>query len=333
MFEILQSREDIDRAQALLKRQLASYRHERARAYVGYRGGRYDGDVQWFPGLGFWYVTQVVRDGKQYWNGFGREKPEEGATLSIACEVNSPIEGVNRRIGGAFARDSNGEFWLVHRGKIGGGRPGIGKSSFTSTYRGEWVAVDDGGRVTDVVPISPIASSRLAVRLRGFIEEVTRIKAEAGRPREFDDDSLFSGFSDEFSGRRAAYSSVPIEANCDHGLVVNALAREAEHRGIAPHNDKHRDLYLRDPSGSTFVLFEVKTGDERSILYTAVGQVLLNAIPMGDDVLKVLVLPRILGRQFAEALGKLGIETVSFSIDEASVQFFGLERVWRQLSS
>ena len=330
MLEVLRSREDIAAAQQKLQDQLDSLRSESVRAYVGYRGGRYEGSVRWFPELNLWHVTQVVRDGRQYWNGFGTTRPKEGSSLSITCEINSPVRGIDRRIGGAFTRDDDGKFWLVHRGKIGGGRPGIGKSSFAEAYRGEWITVVDGDRSTDVVPISSLESDRLVVRVNAFVREVARIKREAVTSSPLVDDGLFAGFTEEFSGPRAKYSGSSVEASCDHGQIVNALAAEAESRGMTPHSDVYRDLYTRGSQRKAVVLFEVKTGNDRTSLYCGVGQVLLHAAALGTDVVKVLVLPQApRDNRLAEALQALGIRIVTFDLDGPQVRFAGLGDIWR----
>jgi hypothetical protein len=334
MLEILQSHEDIESAESEFRARMSRLPSETVTAYVGYRGGRYDGGVRWYPELGFWYVTQIVRDGRQYWNGFGTEKPTPDANLSITCEINSPVEGIDRRIGGAFAKDAEGCVWIVHRGKIGGGRPGIGKSSFANGYRGEWVVAEDGDRLTDVVPISPLESGRLAIRVNGFIREVARIKTEAVGADSFDHGRFFAGFTAEFSGQRAKYTSSPVESSCDHGIVVNALAAEVESRGLRPHSDIFRDLYVRGAESGPVGLFEVKTGSDRTSLYCGVGQVLLHSAALGGSALRVLVLPKAPeDPRLGKALRDLDIGIVTFELEGHLVRFAGLDDVLRQLAN
>ena len=59
------------------------------------------------------------------WNAFGTERPYPGAGLDIACEINFPYEGINRRVAGVFAEDANGTVYVMHRGLIGGSKVGI----------------------------------------------------------------------------------------------------------------------------------------------------------------------------------------------------------------
>jgi hypothetical protein len=70
----------------------------------------------------------------RYWCTFGTGEPAEGVSLSIVCEVNIPIEGINRRVAGAFARDEAGLVCLLHGGKVGGGKARVGKETFLEYF-------------------------------------------------------------------------------------------------------------------------------------------------------------------------------------------------------
>ena len=67
----------------------------------------------------------------------------------------------------------NGEILLVHRGKIGGGRPGIGRSLFFNNYAGD--VEDINGKRFAV--IGDINSPDFVQKIEFFIKEVDRIKS------------------------------------------------------------------------------------------------------------------------------------------------------------
>ena len=65
----------------------------------------------------------------------GVTEPKVGKNNSLCAEINFPFEGINRNIAGAFAREGdNGSTYILHRGIIGGGKPGIGKTYFLGKF-------------------------------------------------------------------------------------------------------------------------------------------------------------------------------------------------------
>src|SRR5262245_48043687 len=91
---------------------------EPVKKHIGYQGGGSTLNVYWRAREGFWCALEPTRASNRYWCAFGLGNPDEPANLSIACEINSPHEGVDRRIAAAFARDARGHLSIVHSGKI-----------------------------------------------------------------------------------------------------------------------------------------------------------------------------------------------------------------------
>jgi hypothetical protein len=102
---------------------------------LGWRGGNDEYSLYWHPKERFWAAFSEGDFGG-YWCPYGTADPNENCTVSITCEINPPADGVNRRKGGVFLRDSTGTLFLGHTGKLAGGRKGIGKSSFLEQYSG-----------------------------------------------------------------------------------------------------------------------------------------------------------------------------------------------------
>src|SRR5271157_158835 len=113
----------------------AFHRHgaERVTTVIGYPGGNEPSRVYWAGDLGIWYGWNVIENSR-YWNAFGTWSPKEHKMVPICCEINFPLNGIDRRISGAVAEDESGRLFLAHRGRIGGGRKGIGAELFRNHF-------------------------------------------------------------------------------------------------------------------------------------------------------------------------------------------------------
>ena len=78
-----------------------------------------------------WFYSRKSEN--RFWNPFGLD-PERFQN-DVVVEINPPLDGVNLRIGaGMFAFGQDGSLFLLHSGRIGGGRKGIGPSAFRKWY-------------------------------------------------------------------------------------------------------------------------------------------------------------------------------------------------------
>ncbi|AAB85007.1 McrB family protein [Methanothermobacter thermautotrophicus] len=168
---IISDRDEIESQQKRLENILKERADKVVEGGAGFQGGEEKGKVYWMSDLGIWYMTRFI-EGSRYWNGFGTEEPEEGGNRTIVCEINFPPEGINRRVGAAIARDPTGNYYVVHRGKLGGN---YSKRIFEENYHGEWTTVIDGDRQEKVVVIGKIDET-IPEKIRNFVYEVQRIK-------------------------------------------------------------------------------------------------------------------------------------------------------------
>ena len=293
------------------------------RRTVGYPSGHVEKEVTWHAKEHVWSLLDSEETKSRFWCCFGVQNPKDVPSLDIAVEVNPRLEGTDLRVAGAFATDAHGVVHLCHNGRIGGGKPGVGKAAFIKYYRGNFTEMAYGNRIVPVVDLGPIRSPRLPARLGRFARQVVRVK---GMIAEFGHDPHSSpsrtgnvlrtdtqGFSPEFSGNRRPYTPQGvIEARADHGPVVDALAESVEKLGYAPRNDQMRDLFLTDRHNRASVLFEVKTDITRTSIYTAVGQLFLNGQVADRDTQLVLVDPGRPDRRTHKALGSIGIDVLPY---------------------
>jgi len=174
MLFVLTQRHEIESAQRQFVAKLDERCDRQIPVKVGYKGGYEECTIRWSQALGLWFYSEKI-EGSRYWNAFGISEvaPRENSMLSIVCEINPPVEGLNKRAQGAFARDENGHIWLVHRGKIGGGKPGIGRKLFFENYQGEIRDIND----VKFAIIGDISSQNFVECVKFFVQEVERIKS------------------------------------------------------------------------------------------------------------------------------------------------------------
>lgn len=293
---------------------------------VGYHGGKDERKVTWHARAGIWSLLDDRELENRFWCCFGVQNPKEVKSLDIAVEINPRLEGTDLRVAGAFARDVRGMVHLCHNGKIGGGRQGIGKSAFFCHYRGELTEMAYGARVVEVVDLGPISSRELPGRIARFAQEIARVKAIVTDKIVAKTDSMDTGpppsglangspgFVPEFSGTRRPYSRTGvIEANADHGKVVDVLAESVEQLGYVACNDRARDLFALDERKLVAVLFEVKTDVTRQSIYAAVGQLLLNGGVANHAPRMILVVPGRPNPKTRAVLGSIGIDVLAYT--------------------
>ena len=277
---------------------------------IGYPGGNFGGKASWMGRLGIWLYS-FGRKGRHI-NLFGIGKPAENAMIPITCEINFPRNGINRRVGGAFAVDDAGEIVVIHRGKIGGGRKGIGKILFENNYRGALADTMDGTFECSTALIGTLKSTRFPKQVQQFVFEVERIKKLRKTAAVDEEKKDREGFTEEFAGKKKYTTGSMVEAACDHGLIVNALASTLQESGHDVRNDRNRDLFIIGKDDVISTIFEIKTSVNTTDLYSAIGQLLLNSIHITIQPRLILIIPERLSSLRIDKLLKLGIDVLPF---------------------
>jgi hypothetical protein len=170
---------EIATAYSALARRLSNgaktFRHK-----VGWHGGHRHVVVRWHEQLGFWVLLNPKTDKNHFWIGFGLQNPRRHKILGITCEINPPRRGVDRRCAGIFMRNSAGSLMLGHSGKVGGGRPGIGKRAFLKGYQSKLRQVlwQDGTDTSqsEIIVIGKIGAPDFLHNLTQFIVAVDSFK-------------------------------------------------------------------------------------------------------------------------------------------------------------
>lgn len=157
---------------------LDSFDFEEIYTNVGFPNGSIPLYVKYFEGVDMWYYWEADMDVdlnnvNRYWVPFGLGKPTRSATIKV--EINVPFE-LDRKIAGVYMMDEVGNYYVGHRGRIGGGRPGIGKSLFFEHYSGDIKFVEDDGRSTQIAIISNLKDDYFLENIRNFVLEIDKVK-------------------------------------------------------------------------------------------------------------------------------------------------------------
>lgn len=329
MLTLITDARQVRAATKQFRSQLAGAAGKPVRHVVGFPGGSEEARVWVLRRQGFFWCQLAGADGhNRCWNGFGLVMPEEARVLPLVVEINVPWEGVNRTIGGVFLQGPRGEVYVGHRGRIGGGRKGVGKAAFWARYHEQKQDVLDDD---PVIVLGKIGSPKLPADIAAFVRTVDEIKRAAtgsgdpGDPEESDLD-----FRPEFEGTKRVEVSNRIEAQCHHGIIVRQLRDALSQLGWSAGNDRARDLVARPSPKAPPVTFEVKTDTSSQSLFTGVGQIVMHARPSATGNAGVLVVPDDLAASIEALLADEGIGVLRYRwVDDERVAFDGLERIAR----
>lgn len=327
MFSLIESKEEIAKAQRKLEAAICRDFKTKAVKNIGYPGGT-TFDAKVFTDERYWYWSSDYDDedipNPRRLNWFGLFRGD--ADLQISVEINTAYEGRNDQVAGFFARDNDtGSIYLLHSGRVGGGTKGVGKAAFLAWSNQRPIdVVDSSGGIREgvlVMPIEGVAASRSAVR---YVATIASFKqaVRAGdmaspefqrKKKELDD------FFAESRGRRKGQRSGEIDYLSRHGEVVDALYSWRSSSAL-PNNGRLVKNVLIDMGvavGRELVeVFEVKTSTARSDVYAAIGQLMVNGT--SDECRRVMVLPQKepIASDLKEALQRLNIELLKFKLDE-----------------
>lgn len=333
MLKIIQEEAAIRRYQRQFIRSFKPYVDEKIPVHLGHPGASTEAKVLWSGRLGIWLYSGKTEEGR-YWNAFGIGKPKKSAHISITCEINFPAGGIDRRIGGALARDRKGRIFVVHRGRIGGGKKGVGKSLFADHYRGVWEIMEDGEEETTVALIGVLNSPRLVRQVAQYIHKIDKIKEAASyRASQLEMKFETITFRETLIGERYCDQEKDKDSECDHGLVVKDLAECLRRRGMKVGNDGFHDLFIANDKGQMAVVFQIKTTYTPMSLHAGAAQLLLNSLRCTPPPRMILVIPEKPDGTLEEKLKKLSIDILPYAWNKDQAQFTGLQALLDYTSS
>ena len=177
MLVLLVGKSEIASAQQLLQDQLFAQLPQREGKYtIGYQGGNLEvSDLH--ADHRIWFISS--KSGERYWNAFGlADRLNVSSSNSITVEINSPFSGENGRVAGLFARGDEGSLYLLHRGKIGGGKSGVGKQAFLDWSKLKLTTVQlPSGKAIEAFLVGKLDSPSLSSDVARFVYAVANFKA------------------------------------------------------------------------------------------------------------------------------------------------------------
>lgn len=328
MLIAVSNKAEIARCQQILEDSLKKALPHHECLSIGYPSGNLDNEV--YYGDRLWFSTRREETTKirRYWNAFGTGKKEKGYQI-ITVEINPPIEGLSKRVSGLYAKDSQSNtYFLLHRGRVGGGGKGIGKSAFEEWYRGTWidVACEDGDNDSAIL-VGMLGTSELIYQIREFVIEVSKFKREVvlGKlsRQPVRQDKILT-FDPEFSGTKSGKRRSSFEYDTYHGRVVSALEQKYKREHVTENyktfNTQMIDLGIQT-NGRTKHIFEVKSSSDRQSIYSGIGQLMLHSSG-SSDIRKTLVLPGgNSSKELTIVLKQIVIELLYYEINNGTIKF------------
>lgn len=311
MLNLITKRSEVSECHKKFKILLSKYKTKQIYRILGFQGGDKKAYISFSDRLNIRWSNLNLNYGYRYWNAFGAGDLHKGLH-SIVFEINYPSMGVDFRVAGAFARDEQNNVVLLHSGKIGGGRKGIGKEYFKDNYSGERVIVNTPRGERKYCLVGALDSKRFGFQLSNFIHEVKRLKQMAVDGHTRKTAKAKQSFKEEFWGKKEVSARSSVIAECNHGLIVSSLNKCLVKLNKKVANDRNRDLYIINSGRQVTHVFEIKPSLALQSIYTAIGQLTLNNIRLPKYPKLFLVVPAFNDSILKESLKRIGIRVLEF---------------------
>ena len=327
MLKVITDQPAIKKYTRLFVKKFKPFIDEAIKVKLGHQGASFPAKVLWSRKLGIWLFSHTINE-VRYWNAFGKGKPQEANILSITAEINFPWEGIDRKTGGAFAKDAWGNIFVIHRGKIGGGKKGVGKSLFEHNYRGVWSFMEDGDSITQIAVIGALNSSRFAMQTALFVKKIEKLKSIATSSPQTEINFAEITFREDLVGAVPSPAVSEIFTACDCDLVVASLANLLMRWKFRVGNDTNHQLFLIDPSkGKISHVFEVLADIKEKSVMAAAAKLLLHRATDEGSSLPILVLPEDGINAYTQELQKINISVIGYRLEGERIIFPDLGKI------
>ncbi len=254
--------------------------------------------------------------------------------MPITAEINFPWSGIDRKTGAAFARDAWGRVYVIHRGKIGGGKKGVGKSLFEENYRGLWSWMEDGDTLAQVAVIGALESPRFALQAALFVRKIAHLKSTVSSSLQTSLNFQEVSFREERIGAAPASSAANLFEACDHDIIVSRLASLFTRWTYKVGNDDFHELFLISPDGDglSYVLAVSTDTTEGSIL-AAAAKLLIQKSQSARPTEAILFLREDQVNQYAQSLQGIGVTALAYRLEKEKIFFPDVDKIRLDLNS
>ena len=327
MLKVIEDEKLIARYARQFARSFKPFVDDKIKVKLGHQGASFAAKVSWSKKLGIWLFSQATRN-IRYWNTFGMGKPQVAGSLPITAEINFPWAGIDRRTGAAFARDAWNRVYVIHRGIIGGGKKGIGKSLFEENYRGVWAWMEDGDSLSQVAVIGALGSARFALQATQFVGKIEKLKSSASCSTQTSLNFSDLSFREELVGSPPSSSVDEAVSSCDHDLIVSHLAALLRRWKFKIGNDAHTELFLMSPTSEriSHILAVCDDRSEKSVL-TAAAKLLLGQSAQEVRPSAILMLPESEMKRYVQPLQRINIEVLCYRAEGERIIFPDLGKI------
>ena len=327
MLKVIDDEKMIRKYVRLFTKSFKPFIDESIKVKLGHQGASFGANVSWSKKMGIWIFSQATKD-IRYWNAFGTGKPREADHLPITAEINFPWAGIDRKTGAAFAQDAWNRVYVIHRGKIGGGKKGIGKSLFEENYRGVWAWMEDGGTLTQVAVIGALGSQRFAMQAAQFIGKIERLKTKASLSLQTSLNFAEVSFHEELVGNPPSLPLDELTCACDHGLIISHLAALLHRWKFKIGNDMNHELFLMHPASNTVshILAVSADSHEKSVLSAATKLLLLQSAEPSQPS-AILIMPEDGMNLYMQQMQRIHIEVFGYRLEGERIIFPDLGKI------
>jgi hypothetical protein len=322
MFSVTSRPQDTARAYKLLRTGLSqgSKEERRTLAWPG-PGKNIDNARLWRqPDNRLWTYLSHDTIEKRYHCWFGQSV----STTTIqtpTIEINFDERQVQRYLTGRLVIDESHNLYLAHKGELKGGRRSVVTADrFENAIKGfsKHEVTWPDGRIERLFVIGAIEKPSFVKRLTRFVSEAHRLKKAAIEGNLPDAEQKHPGYKPGSSGKSKGKRSSDFEIDRWHHVVVNCLHDALKVAGIETFSSKHNemapDLYSKTKSKHLRHLFEIKTGQDTSSLYTAIGQLIVYGADQPSPPQRILVVENpIDDANFERALKQQKIFVLNFT--------------------
>ncbi len=331
MLVMIENKKEIKKIQRDFMNMIRKSFDKKIRKQIGYPGGGV-GEVEISTNDDLWYWESIdERQDKspRFLNWFGVVNSKKN--LDISVELNIPLEGINNRVAGFFARDiTSNRIYLCHTGGVGGGTEGVGRTEFLVYANSPLDQVQNSkGELRQCIVVIVIDDNENLIPLINYIKLIVSFKLAVRNNELNSADFLkkvddFKDYYSEFYGRKIGTRSKEIDYVSWHGAVVDALSNWITQNTLINNQRLVKNVYIDlgvEINGSLKDLYEVKTNISRNSIYTGIGQLMFHSVTI-EGCTKNLVIPASedLSQDIKLILENLNIKIIRYKIERKRIK-------------